>query len=118
MSDKFAINTDPVSVAGKAIIDSAQELIQVDMPGLDDFQRTFNTIKQQNFPDKLQDALGQFITSFYNGYTQNVLQNREVIGWLLQNKVAYEGDVKEYMTEQQFKIQMTEIKQLQKSKNP
>jgi len=112
MSDKFRIDPGPVAAVAQTIMDSARELIVADVPGLDDFKTKFTTIKQQHFPEQLQDALGHFITSFYDGYTQNVLKNREVIGWLLLDKVAYEGNIKEYMTEQQFNAQLKEIKQL------
>jgi hypothetical protein len=112
MSDTvFSVNPPEVRNVGLEIEGDAQELIGP--PGqytLDDFQTKFNTIKQTNFPVALQGTLGNFIKDQYDGY-KDILQNREAIGLLLQNKVATDSEVTDVMTKKQFQAQLAEIQQ-------
>jgi len=109
----FIANTDEVRGVGRDIANDATELIGADDPipnTLQDFLNNFNKIKQTNFPDALQTTLGDFIQKQHDGYC-DILQNRQAIGLVLQNKVATDTEVTETMTKQQFQQQLTNIQQ-------
>ena len=109
----FIVNTDEVRGVGRNIENDATELIGADDPEpntLQDFLNKFNKIKQTNFPDALQTTFGDFIQKQHDGYC-DILQNRQTIGLLLQNKVATDAEVTDVMTQRQFQEQLTNIQQ-------
>lgn len=57
-------------------------------------QMLFNRLNNQ-FPDQLQSAFGQFIQNILQGYTDTILHDRWLMGQELQNQVANGSTVTE-----------------------
>lgn len=102
------VNPPEVRAAGLEIEGDAQKLIGPGQFSLDEFQAKFTTIKQTNFPTALQGTFGKFIQDQYAGY-KDILQDRQAMGLLLQDKVATDSEVTDVMTQQQFQAQLIEI---------
>jgi hypothetical protein len=110
--DTFIVHTDDVWLTGQYIADDASKLIgpEPNIRTLSEFVDTFHKIKQTNFPDALQGTLETFIQNQHDSY-YDILQNREAIGFMLQNKVAADTEVTDYMTARQFQDQIKKIQQ-------
>lgn len=108
--DNLLINPPEVHQVGMAIESDAMGLIDIGQYSMDDFQKKFTTIKQTNFPTALQGVFDTFIKNQHGGYT-DILQNREAIGLVLQDQVAYNGSMTDVMTKDQFQNQLNEIQQ-------
>lgn len=96
---------DPPIVAstGKEIVGDALEVSNFGQHSMDDFQTTLTGISQNYFPYQLQPALQAFIKVHYNGYTTNILKDREAIGDALQTKVASQAEITEIQNTDLFK---------------
>ncbi len=101
--DSIMVDPPIVGETGKEIVGDALELTNSGPHSMDDFQNTLNGICQNYFPYQLQPALQAFIKAHYNGYTQNVLQDREAIGDALQTKVATQAEITDIKTADLFK---------------
>ncbi len=108
--DTLIINPPKVHHVGVEIVGDAQDLIDGEPYSIDDFQQKFTTIKQTNFPVALQGVFDTFIKDQHDGYT-DILQNRQTVGFLLQDQVAYNASIAEVMTKNQFQSQLNEIQQ-------
>jgi hypothetical protein len=99
----LGIDTSAVTSAGKEIVGEALSLTDFQAYCMNDFQKTLNSVCQLDFPYQLQPAFQAFIKAHYDGYTHNVLQDRQAIGDALQTHVATPAEITEIKNEDLFK---------------
>lgn len=82
----FAVGTVSVSTLGNTIVKEAQNQWHTDSYNLDGLKTGLNSAIQQ-LPSTLSGTVQQFVNDFYSNYSA-LLNQRGVIGKILENKVA------------------------------